>query len=106
MREYVQNVISFYLDGFREMTTGRLLWKIVLLKLVVLFLVLKLFFFPNYLQTNFASNAARADHVLAHLTGGDKIQAQTAWPSASGTERPRSGDWRQPAGHLSERTRR
>lgn len=35
----------FYRDGFREMTWGRTLWLIILVKLLVIFLVLRLFFF-------------------------------------------------------------
>lgn len=61
-------VFRFYLDGFRRMTLGRTLWTIILVKLIVMFAVLKLFFFPNYLQTNFADDKARAEHVADQLT--------------------------------------
>ena len=47
--EMLRNVIRFYIDGFREMTLGRTLWAIILIKLFVLFAVLKLFFFPDLL---------------------------------------------------------
>jgi hypothetical protein len=50
------------------MTLGKTLWKIILIKLVVMFAVLKLFFFPNYLKTNFDTDQQRADHVISHLT--------------------------------------
>ena len=37
----------FYRDGFREMTLGRTLWAIILIKLFIMFFILKLFFlFP------------------------------------------------------------
>jgi uncharacterized membrane protein len=32
------------------MTLGRTLWAIILVKLVVIFLILKMFFFPNYIK--------------------------------------------------------
>ena len=35
----------FYRDGFREMTLGRTLWTIILIKLFIMFFILKLFFF-------------------------------------------------------------
>lgn len=38
-------VWRFYYDGFRQMTWGRTLWIIIIVKLIVLFLVLRLFFF-------------------------------------------------------------
>jgi len=33
-----------------------------------MFVILKLFFFPNYLNTNFTTDAERADHVLDMIT--------------------------------------
>lgn len=39
----------FYRDGFREMTLGRTLWAIILIKLFIMFFILKLFFFPSFL---------------------------------------------------------
>ncbi len=50
------------------MTLGKTLWKIIIVKLIVMFCVLKLFFFPNYLNTNFDTDQQRADHVIDHLT--------------------------------------
>ena len=41
---------KFYLDGFRNMTIGKTLWLIILIKLFIIFFVLKLFFFPNFLK--------------------------------------------------------
>ena len=41
----LRSVVSFYCDGFRRMTTGRILWKIILIKLFVIFIVLRIFFF-------------------------------------------------------------
>ena len=44
------NIWRFYRDGFRNMTWGRVLWLIILLKLFVLFAVLRPFFFPDYID--------------------------------------------------------
>ena len=46
----LRRVVKFYIDGFRSMTLGRTLWCIILLKLFIMFAVLKAFFFPAYLQ--------------------------------------------------------
>lgn len=45
--ETLRKVIRFYVEGFREMTVGRTLWAIILIKLFILFAVLKVFFFPD-----------------------------------------------------------
>lgn len=61
-------VFAFYRDGFRRMTVGRTLWKIIIIKLFIMFAVLKLFFFPNYLNNNFETDQQRGDYVLEQLT--------------------------------------
>lgn len=65
----ILKVYRFYLDGFKRMTIGKTLWKIIFIKLIVMFAVLKLFFFPNFLKTNFSTDQQRADHVIEQLTG-------------------------------------
>lgn len=66
---YLVRIFRFYLDGFKAMTIGKTLWKIIFIKLLIMFAVLKVFFFPDFLQTNFATNEQRADHVIYQLTG-------------------------------------
>ncbi|PTL34364.1 DUF4492 domain-containing protein [Prevotella sp. oral taxon 376] len=39
-----------YYDGFRNMTLGKTLWAVILIKLVIIFAVLKLFFFPDFIR--------------------------------------------------------
>jgi hypothetical protein len=63
----IQKVFLFYLEGFRGMTIGKTLWAIILIKLFVMFVVLKLFFFPNFLKTNFDSDSERSDYVIEQL---------------------------------------
>ena len=43
-------IYRFYADGFRSMTTGRVLWFIILVKLFVMFFIIKQFFFPSFLK--------------------------------------------------------
>ena len=65
---HIERITAFYVDGFRSMTTGKTLWKIIFIKLFIMFFILKLFFFPNYLKTHFTTDAERADHVLDVIT--------------------------------------
>ena len=57
----------FYMEGFREMTLGRTLWAIILLKLFVMFFILKLFFFPSYLG-KYSTREEKQEHVAVELT--------------------------------------
>ena len=63
----IKKVIRFYFDGFRKMTWGRKLWRIILIKLFLMFVILRLFFFPDILKRDFESDEARSDHVLEQL---------------------------------------
>lgn len=56
-----------YNDGFRSMTIGRKLWLLIFIKLIVIFLFLKLFFFPDKLNTEYNSDAERSQAVREHL---------------------------------------
>ena len=47
---FLYRVFDLYYDGFRQMRLGKTLWAIVLIKLLIIFLILKVFFFPNFLK--------------------------------------------------------
>ena len=47
---FAYRVFDLYYDGFRNMRLGRTLWAIILIKLFIIFAVLKVFFFPNFLK--------------------------------------------------------
>ena len=59
-------IYQFYLEGFREMKLGKTLWLIILVKLFIMFFILKLFFFPNYLG-KFDSDSEKQEHVSGEL---------------------------------------
>lgn len=48
--KWLRQIWDLYYDGFRSMTLGRTLWAVILVKLFIIFVVLKIFFFPNYLK--------------------------------------------------------
>ena len=64
----MKKVFQFYITGFKEMTLGRTLWAIILIKLLIFFFVLKVFFFPNYLKKNFNNDKDRAENVIENFT--------------------------------------
>ena len=57
----------FYMDGFRSMTLGKTLWAIILIKLFIMFFILRLFFFPNILQQKYDTDEERANQVIENL---------------------------------------
>ena len=62
-------ILRFYYEGFTNMDScGRQLWIIIIVKLFVIFFVLRIFFFPDFLETNFKSDSERSSYVLEQLT--------------------------------------
>jgi hypothetical protein len=64
----IKNIFFFYLDGFKNMTVGKKLWIIILLKLFVMFAILKIFFFKDFLKSNFNSDKERSEYVIKNIT--------------------------------------
>ena len=64
----LKEIVAMYRDGFRQMTIGRTLWALILIKLFILFFVVKLFFFPNILERDYADDTQRAEAVRHNLT--------------------------------------
>ena len=63
----LRTVVAFYVDGFRGMTVGRTLWVVIIIKLVVMFGILRLFFFPDLLNSKFETDSQRGDYVIEEL---------------------------------------
>lgn len=69
MAAVIKKVVMFYVDGFRSMTVGRKLWIIILVKLFVMFAILKLFFFKDFLGSRFDNNQQeKSNYVLEQIT--------------------------------------
>lgn len=69
---FLKRVWDLYYDGFRSMTVGKSLWVLILVKLFIMFAILKLFFFPNLLKENYDTDEERADAVRTELTNRGK----------------------------------
>lgn len=72
----IVKIVNFYYDGFKNMTIGRSLWILILIKLFIMFAILKLFFFPDKLNTEYSSDSERADAVRSSLINTHNQQSQ------------------------------
>jgi hypothetical protein len=63
---FLYRVFDLYYDGFRSMRLGKTLWAIILIKLFIIFFILKLFFFPNFLKQH--AEGDEAGYVATELT--------------------------------------
>lgn len=53
------------------MTLGKTLWAVILIKLFIMFAILKVFFFPNFLKQN-ASKGAESEFVSDQIINRSK----------------------------------
>ena len=67
----IKRIVRFYVDGFKDMKLGKKLWAIVAIKIFILFAVIKLLFFPNFLETHFKNDKQKSEYILNQLTKGE-----------------------------------
>lgn len=65
-RGFLYRIFDLYYDGFRNMRLGRTLWAVILIKLFIIFVILKLFFFPNFIKEH-AEEGREADFVATQI---------------------------------------
>ena len=63
---FLYRVYDLYIDGFKHMRLGKTLWVIILIKLFIIFVILKLFFFPDFLKQH--ADGDKAGYVATELT--------------------------------------
>lgn len=65
---FIQKVFNLYYEGFKNMKLGKVLWSIILLKIILFFGILKFFVFDENLKTLYPDNKAKSTFVLENLT--------------------------------------
>lgn len=66
MKNVIVSIYRFYADGFKAMTWGRELWLLILLKVIIIFAVLRLFFFEPAMTGK--SEGEKIEHVGNRLS--------------------------------------
>lgn len=66
MKNVILNIWNLYADGFRNMTWGRTLWLLIILKVVILFAFLRIFFFQPVLSGK--TDEQKMEYVGTQLT--------------------------------------
>jgi hypothetical protein len=61
-------LFRFYYEGFRNLSGwGRKVWIIIIIKVFIMFALLNIFFFPDFLRTKFDNDKQRSEYVLDQL---------------------------------------
>ncbi|EAI9890545.1 DUF4492 domain-containing protein [Campylobacter jejuni] len=64
----ISQIFNFYKEGFKNLILGKTLWKIIFIKLFVMFVILKLFVFDVNFNSIFKSDKEKSTFVLKNLT--------------------------------------
>ena len=75
MKSTLTNIWNFYIEGFKNMTWGRPLWILIFLKVIILFAVLRAFFFLFVLAGK--TEEQKIEHVGMELIKQNVIQSET-----------------------------
>ncbi|NPA44199.1 MAG: DUF4492 domain-containing protein [Chlorobi bacterium] len=68
----LKKIFNFYKEGFLSMKTGKKLWIIIGIKLFIMFAILKIFFFNDFLSSKFDNDKDKGDYVIEQLTNINK----------------------------------
>lgn len=69
---YAKRILHFYYDGFRDMPWwGRRVWLIILIKLFIIFAILRVFFFRDFLDSKFSSDKDKSEYVMDQLINSE-----------------------------------
>ncbi len=69
MTNFWRRVADLYVDGFKNMRVGRQLWALIIIKVFIMFAILKLFFFPDVVKEKTPAGGSEAQTVRTEILG-------------------------------------
>jgi len=63
----INKIYYFYMDGFKNMKIGKTLWKIIFIKLAVIFILLNYFIHDKSINTEYKTFESKSDFVYQNL---------------------------------------
>jgi hypothetical protein len=69
----IKRTSGFYFEGFRNMSGwGKKVWLIIIIKLFIIYAVLRVFFFPDFLGKKFENDSQRSEYVRNQILNTSK----------------------------------
>lgn len=63
----LKNFIDLYISGFKNMTLGKTLWGIAIVKILIFIFIFKMFFFNETIHTKFDTQEDKINFVYQNL---------------------------------------
>ena len=64
----IKNIYYFYLNGFRNMTLGKTLWKIIFVKILIIMFFINYFIQEKTFKSEYKTQEEKIDFVYKNLT--------------------------------------
>ena len=64
----LKNIYNFYVDGFKAMVVGKVLWKLIIVKLLLIFIFLNYFVYDKSIKTEYKTEEEKSGFVYKNLT--------------------------------------
>ncbi|AXH14515.1 DUF4492 domain-containing protein [Malaciobacter mytili LMG 24559] len=68
---FLKSVFNLYYDGFRNLTIGKSLWKIVIIKLITILVVLNIFVYDKNFKSEYKTKEEKQDFVYKNMIKGN-----------------------------------
>lgn len=68
----LKNIYTLYYEGFKNLTIGKTLWKIIIIKLTVLVVVLKLLVYDHSIGSEYQNDVQKSDFVFENFVKGSR----------------------------------
>lgn len=66
-KHVLKSILQFYIDGFKNMTVGKILWAIILIKLFIMFFIIKPVYFSRTTQNRNDVRQTESDYIYEEL---------------------------------------
>ena len=64
---FIFKIFDFYKEGFKNLTLGKTLWKIIFIKLFIILIILKLFVFDVNFKSLYKDDSSKSNFVIQNL---------------------------------------
>ncbi|WP_121628668.1 DUF4492 domain-containing protein [Poseidonibacter antarcticus] len=63
----LHNIFLFYKDGFSNLVVGKVLWKLILIKLIVILVFLRFFIYDKSINSEYQTDDKKIEFILNNL---------------------------------------
>ena len=67
MNKY-KSILYLYTDGFKKLTLGKVLWKIIIIKIVIILTLLNFFIYDKSINTEYKTTNEKINFVYSNIT--------------------------------------